>query len=445
MKKRLKCTAAMLVTAAFVCGCSSAADAPDCTEQEMQAAEETQANTDNATESNTETGALSGSSQENKIPASYEEYEDLQFITDAGKTGSGSVIMPIPDNDAYKMIMDINAGFNVGNAFDATDCTLENELDYESVWCGSRTNPELIDSLKNEGYNLVRIPVSWHDHVDENYRISEVWLSRVTEVVDYCLEKDMYVIIDVHHDIYPGYFYPDSAHRNDVLAFTETVWQQLAEHFKDRSEKLMFECINEPRLKGTDNEWWFPYETDVILDSYDVIMEAEQAFVDTVRETGGNNEDRYLLIGSYCNTYYSSLSDNYSLPMDSVENKLVVSVHLYAPFDFTANENAGGVFDDKCKKENEDAFTALYDGFVSRGIPVMITEYGCIDKNNPDDRLAYFKYMRELSEIYSIPLAVWDNNVVNETDSPRASSYGYIDRATGRVVFRDLVDAMTGK
>ena len=446
MKKRLKCAAAMLVIAVFVCGCSTDAGTPDGTEQEMQAAEEAQADTDNATESNTETGSLSGSSQENKIPATYEEYENLQFISDAGKTRSGKDIMPIPDNDAYKMIKDINAGFNVGNAFDATDCgVLENELDYESVWCGSRTTEEFIDSLKNEGYNLVRIPVSWHDHVNEDYLISPDWMARVTEVVDLCLGKDMYVILDSHHDIYQDYFYPDSVHRDNALAFIEIIWQQIAENFRDYSDRLMFECINEPRLKGTDLEWWFAYENDSIIDSYNVIMDAEQAFVDTVRETGGNNAERYLLVGGYCNTYYSVLSDNFSLPMDTADNKLVVSVHLYSPFDFTANEKGGSVFDDYGKRENEQAFTALYDGFVSRGIPVMITEYGCIDKKNPEDRLAYFEYMRELSDVYSIPLVVWDNNVVNDTDGPMAGSYGYIDRASGEVSFRDLVDAMTGK
>ncbi len=372
--------------------------------------------------------------------------DELSFINDAGVSKSGTAIKPIPDNAAFKMITDINAGYNVGNAFDATDCgVLENELDYESVWCGSRTTEAFIDSLKNEGYNLVRIPVSWHDHMDENYRISPEWMARVTEVVDLCLEKDMYVIIDVHHDVYQVYFYPDSEHRDNTLAYTEIVWEQIAENFKDRSYKLMFECINEPRLKGTDAEWWFMTESDRILDSYKVIMEAEQAFVDTVRETGGNNANRYLMVGGYCNMYTSAVSDNYSLPMDTAFNKLVVSVHIYNPYDFTANENAGTVFDDNGKRENDAAFSTLYDSFITRGIPVMITEYGCIDKKNPADRLAYFEYMRDLSDVYSIPLVVWDNNVFNDGDVPRASSFGYIDRATGNVIHQDLVDAMTGK
>lgn len=399
-------------------------------------------------EDNKEEAEVQTDSNEETVILDLEEAdEELQFITDAGFSKSGKAFMPIPDNAAFRFIGGMNAGYNIGNSFDAADAgsLVKNELDYEKVWCGAGITEGYIDSLKNEGYNLIRIPVSWHDHIDENYNISPAWLERVTEVVDYCLDNDMYVILDVHHDVEKEFFYPDSDHRDNTLAFTEIIWGQIAENFKDRGNKLMFECINEPRLKGTNVEWWFSYESEQIIDSYNVIMEAEQAFVDTVREAGGENANRYLLVCSYCNQYGATLSDNYALPMDTAFNKIIVSVHSYDPYDFAGNPNGGDTFDDNAKKENERMFEFLYERFVKNGIPVMITEYGCIDKKNPEDRLAYFNCIRECSDVYSIPAVVWDNNFYNTSGDTVGSSFGLINRADGAVVYQDLVDAMTGK
>ncbi|MBO7532013.1 MAG: cellulase family glycosylhydrolase, partial [Lachnospiraceae bacterium] len=159
--------------------------------------------------------------------------EPLTFIEDMGTTTiNGYTVKPVPDTDAFEFVLGMHGGINLGNAFDASDCNwVANELDYESAWCGARTTYAYIDSLCNEGFNVIRIPVSWHNHVDANYNISQAWLARVTEIVDYCLGKDMYVIINIHHDTDKNYFYPDSAHLDKTLKYTEAIWSQLAEHF----------------------------------------------------------------------------------------------------------------------------------------------------------------------------------------------------------------------
>ena len=371
----------------------------------------------------------------------------FEFITDCGTTTlNGYTVKPIPDNEAFEYIRGMRGGINLGNAFDANNCNwLTDEMEYESAWCGAKTTTEYIDSLCNEGYNLLRVPVSWHNHVDPDYNISEEWLARVTEVVDYALSKDMYVIVNMHHDVDKDFFYPDSAHLDNTLKFTETIWRQLAINFRDRSDRLIFECINEPRLKDTNNEWWFSSENDAVLDSYDALMRANQRFVDTVRDTGGNNADRYLMVCGYCHIPSSTTSENFSLPYDTAENKIIVSVHSYRPYEFAGDVTGTSTFGEVEKRENKQVFSSLYDRYVANGIPVIIGEYGCIDKSNPQDRLAYYEFMGECAALYTIPIIAWDNNVVNTSGGVLAESFGFIDRATGNVVHRDLVDAMTAE
>ena len=371
--------------------------------------------------------------------------EPLTFIEDAGTTTiNGYTVKPIPDNDAFEFVLGMHGGINLGNAFDASDCTwVASELDYEGAWCRAKTTEAFIDSLCAEGINTIRIPVSWHNHVDANYNISQAWLARVTEVVDYCLGKDMYVIINIHHDIDKNYFYPDSAHLANTLKYTGAIWSQLSEHFKDRGSKLIFECINEPRLKGEDIEWWFASENDKVLDAYDALMQANQCFVDTVRASGGNNADRFLMVCGYCHMPSATTSANFSLPEDTVRNRIIVSVHSYRPYEFAGEVPGKTEFGEAEKKDNKQVFSSLYDRFVANGIPVIIGEYGCTDKKSDKDRLEYYRFMCECSALYSIPIIAWDNNEFNTTSGPVAETFGLFDRASGNVKLRDIVDAIT--
>ena len=378
-------------------------------------------------------------------PVPEEPEETIPFITDCGTTTlNGYTVKPIPDNEAFAFVTGMGPGFNLGNAFDASDVVgLSDEMGYESAWCRARTTYAFIDSLCNEGFNVIRIPVSWHNHVDADFQISEAWLTRVTEVVDYCLSKDMYVIIDSHHDINKDYFYPDSDHLDNTLKYTEAIWTQLAENFKDRSNKLIFECINEPRLRDTGYEWWYASVDSTVKDSFDAIMQANQVFVDTVRATGGNNADRFLMVCGYCDMPAATTYADFSLPWDTAEDRLIVTVHSYTPYTFAGDVTGGTTFGAAEERENKLIFSSLYDRFVANGIPVIIGEYGATDKCNNADRVAYYRYMGECSALYTIPLIVWDNNEFNNTGSPAAEKFGLIDRASGNVINQECVDAIT--
>ena len=113
----------------------------------------------------------------------------------------------LPQSEALDFVKDMKLGWNLGNTLDAIGHQ-SNELDSETSWCGVKTTEEMILAVKAAGFNTVRVPVSWHDHVDDNNKISDVWLDRVQEVVDYAYKNGMYVILNIHHDTDEKYCYP---------------------------------------------------------------------------------------------------------------------------------------------------------------------------------------------------------------------------------------------
>ncbi len=159
----------------------------------------------------------------------------------------------LPDNEAISFVNGMGAGWNLGNAMDAANCTwLSNEMDYETAWCGAMTTRELIKAVADKGFSTIRIPVSWHNHVDSNFNISEQWMARVKEIVDWSVDAGLYVILNSHHDIEKGYYYPTEAEYKTSEKFVKKIWEQISDEFKDYSDKLVFETSNEPRAVGTD-------------------------------------------------------------------------------------------------------------------------------------------------------------------------------------------------
>ena len=265
----------------------------------------------------------------------------------------------VPTNEALQFVKDMKIGWNLGNTFDASECTwLSDELDYESAWCGVKTSARLIQAVKDAGFNTLRLPVSWHNHVSgENHTISEAWLDRVQEVVDMARAADMYVILDIHHDNNTEFLYPSSEYHEQSKHYIKCIWEQLAERFKDYDDKLVFEAMNEPRLVGTNYEWWLNPNDASCKDSVACINELNQLFVDTVRASGGNNATRYLMVPGYCASVDGALNANFILPTDTVENHLIVSVHAYTPYNFALNTKGTAEFDmDKASDVNHELY-----------------------------------------------------------------------------------------
>lgn len=325
----------------------------------------------------------------------------------------------IPDSEAIKFVSDMGIGFNLGNTFDAyTDPTPADEMSIETAWQGDITTQQMIKDIHGYGFDTIRIPVSWHNHVDDDYNISGQWLDRVNEVVDWAMDEGMYVIINIHHDNHPeaNAFFPDKAHLEQSRKYIGKIWEQLSERFKDYDEHLVFESMNEPRLVGTEHEWDFSTEYDDCREAMECINELNQLFVDTVRATGGNNSDRYLMCPGYTASFDGGTNAFFKLPKDTEgrKSRIILSIHAYTPYNFAleypgvSDFNAG---DKERTWELNEHMNKLYMDYVFKGTPVVIGEFGCRDKNgNLQDRVNYSAYYARMASARSIPCIWWDNN-----------------------------------
>ena len=357
-------------------------------------------------------------------------------------TEQHTLTFQVPDNEALRFVSQIKVGWNLGNTFDATrDGNVGDEMTIEKYWCGVYTTPEMIQALKDQGFNAIRIPVSWHNHVDADFNISEKWLSRVQEVVDYAISRDMFVILNIHHDTHKDFFYPDSEHFDQSCRYITSIWGQVAERFKDYDDKLIFESINEPRLVGTDVEWNFNTARPECIDAADCLNRLNQAFVDTVRATGGNNATRYLMMPGYSASVAGCSPTHFTLPTDTADNRLIVSVHAYTPYSFALQMPGTKDFDaEKQGMFNEitSFMNLLYSRFIKQGIPVIIGEFGALSKDNLQDRVDFTAYYVANATARGIPCFWWDNNHFQGS----GERFGLLDRKTCTFPYPQIVEAL---
>ena len=359
-------------------------------------------------------------------------------------TGTGAEIptveidrLALPENEAMSFVSKLKIGWNLGNTLDNTR-TVQTEEAAEMAWGSPRITEEMILAVKKAGFNTIRIPVTWHNHMDENYNISEYWLGRVKEIVDYAYNNGMYVIINIHHDTDISYYYPTYETLENSLKFSGAVWTQLCETFRDYDEHLIFEAINEPRLIGTDREWWIDTNSDIGREAMDCIMQTNQAFVDIVRASGGSNATRYLMAPSYCASYRYACDDLFSLPNDPA-NRTIVSIHAYEPQDFALSDGGNASFVIGRSSGNVDkVLDMIYERFTSKGVPVVIGEFGARSKDNLESRISYAAYYVAAARARGISCLWWDNNAFEGN----GELFGLLDRNTLEWTYPDIVLAM---
>ena len=349
----------------------------------------------------------------------------------------------IPDNEALALVRDMKAGWNLGNSFDAVNCGwLSDHMEYESAWCGAKASEGLFDALAEAGFHTVRIPVSWHHHLEEDLTIKADWLERVAEVVSWAYDRGMYVIVNIHHDCAPEYYYPDSAHLESSERYMRTIWKQVAERFADFGDHLIFESINEPRLtEDSVHEWWWESGNDACRDAMQAIVYLNQVFVDTVRAAGGKNGERYLMVPSYAANPEYACSSQFTLPEDSAENRIILSAHAYTPYSFALEQPGISAFSlvySAQKNEIAAFLQKLYTRYVRKGIPVLIGEFGAMEKNgNLQDRVDWVSWYVKSARIRGITCCWWDNNIF----SGDGERFGLMDRATGECRTPELLEA----
>ena len=344
------------------------------------------------------------------------------------------------------LMKDMKCGWNLGNTFDSFDgYTVYREgIRMETAWGSGKTTRKLISAVKSAGFNALRIPVSWHNHVDGNDRIDADWIARVRQVAGLALDLDMYVIVNVHHDNDKKWFYPDEAHYARSAAYLTAVWAQLAEAFAGCDGHLILESLNEPRLVGTSEEWNWDRNNAKCLEAADCINRLNQLFVDTVRAAGGCNATRYLAVPAYCASPWAAADSSFVLPQDPAGNRIIIESHAYTPYDFALNtDSSDRTFDLNTDQDKKDEITQflgrLYDRFVSEGIPVMMDEYGALNKSeNTRDRVNFTAWYVAAASVRGITCFWWDNH--NFTG--QGERFGLIDRRTCEWVYPDIVRAI---
>ena len=328
------------------------------------------------------------------------------------------------DRTAKELAKAMYPGWNLGNTMEAGDVannfTNAGGLGAETAWQSTQTTKALIDFVKAQGFKSVRIPTSWvmgHITDAENMTIDPAWLARVKEIVDYCISDGLYVFINDHWDggwievegfskTSSSYEAVDETIIADKVNKLKKLWTNIATYFKDYNEYLMFAGLNEPfqeySLFGTRHS-----ELTPILERYN------QAFVDAVRATGGNNAKRVLIVQGP-STNISSTVNYFNMPTDTENGKLMVEVHYYEPWDFCGSNAT--------KDWNADAsvktsFESLKTKFVDHNIPVVIGEYGANWQENTESHndaiRRFFKSVVENAGNCGIVPFAWDINVIS--------------------------------
>lgn len=352
--------------------------------------------------------------------------------TEENPAEAGAAALPFRVLTGEELTLEMGMGWNLGNTMDGHTGFTPNE----TQWQGVRTTRELIKAVHDAGFNTVRIPVTWGTMIDDadDYAIDEKWISRVQDIVDYAIEQDMYVIVNIHHDgaEQSGWLRIATDDKEALRKKFGGVWKNIAERFKDYDEHLIFEAMNEVRGVNMD-----------LAEQNGVIMELNQIFVDTVRATGSNNAQRWLCVcGTY--NYIDSLvnpSGKFELPKDE-KDKIMLSVHCYTPWTFCGTESTGDkdYTLDELKNTNEKELEKL-EQFTSKGIPVIVGEYGCINKDNPEERAFYLEGMNRIYSKYDLIGIFWDQGWYDRSQKPDYS-FTIFDRETGKPVDKIVTDSM---
>lgn len=321
------------------------------------------------------------------------------------------------DITSMELCKEMKLCWNLGNTLDVCNADRDSDGNIdensekvdETLWGNVMTTPEIFETLKDQGFNAVRIPITWRDHLSDDYTIDEDWMNRVQEVVDYAYDQDMYVIINLHHDgggdpEFGAWIREMAASDYDGwYAKYSAIWTQICDRFENYSDKLIFESMNEVGFDELSR-----------TERFSLLNKMNQAFVDLVRSTGGNNPKRHLLIAGYWTDIDQTTTKQFEMPTDP-ENRCIVSVHYYTPWEFCVCENQYEWGTDDEVRTMKNQINKLKTKFIDNGVPVIIGEYGT--GNNENASVIFFDEMlTKICYDIGIPTFLWDNgSIFNRT------------------------------
>lgn len=313
---------------------------------------------------------------------------------------------------AQEWTRDVVMGWNLGNSL---ECPYT-----ETEWGNPKTTKAMIHAVAEAGFNAIRIPVRWINHVNNttDMIVNADWLARVKEVVDWCLEENMYVIINSHHEEWydRNPYYNKQEENNRMLA---ALWTCIASYFRDYDQRLIFAGTNE-----TTVNWAAPTaEQQAVQNSYN------QTFVDAVRETGGKNYYRNIVVQTFACSPYHGLN-GFTIPTDKVEGRLSVEFHYYDPYEYCGNctyyywgeayKDKGRILASSTEKTITNLFDRITNTWAKKGLGVVMGEYGVANHFTEDDKQTqqenmqyYLKCVVSEARQHGFAAFAWDNNAFN--------------------------------
>lgn len=274
--------------------------------------------------------------------------------------------------DPFYVAQRIQRGINVGN-------TLEPPL--EGAWNNGPMQEYYFDDIKAAGFQVVRIPVRWDQHTDSvpPYTIDEQWMERVEQVVDWALSRDLYVILNAHHEWWLVQQY-DRQKKERFLA----IWTQIADHFAGKSPGLLFEVINEP--KGLTRE------------------QCDSINHEVLRIIRNKNPHRIVIMSG---NEWANAEQLVQMQVPD-DGYIMGYYHSYDPWSF-AGEGQGVWGSEEDIQALISRFALVSSWSQSRGIPVMLSEFGAVRRCEYNSRMRYYFHVVRQALIHGIPFMVWDD------------------------------------
>lgn len=327
---------------------------------------------------------------------------------------------------SIELVKELTNGWNIGNTLDAPT---------ETSWGNGLITKSLIDTVKEAGFKLIRIPVTWEGHFsnDPNYIIDEAYLDRIQEVVNYAIDENTYVILNMHHERWNSTTYANQARAAIIM---EKLWTQISNRFANYNEHLLFEGMNEPRnYDGSESVQWSGN-----LESFNVINHLNQVFVATIRKAGGHHSYRHLLITTNGAGTADAILSSLIVPQDPY---VIVSVHSYTPYDFAHDKTDITTWQINNASQTSlitNVFKRLNQYFISKDIAVIMGEFASRDKQNLSDRLAWLDYYLNIATSYNIPCIWWDSGQIKTVEN---MTFSILNRYTREWLFPEIVARLT--
>ena len=343
---------------------------------------------------------------------------------------------------AQQITSQMTIGWNLGNTLDVATTNLKSTTAPEKFiakWGNPAPTQELFDTVKAAGFNTVRIPTTWYEHLEydessQMYVVNDSWMSYVRKTVDYAYNEGMFVILNVHHEDWVNVStFTDETYQVAAKKMGD-IWTQISDVFSGYDQHLIFEGMNEPRQTGNPAvaEWGNGTGDGGYTTQY--INNLNAVFVNTVRNQGSaQNQERLLMLPGYCASSDFTAIRNIEIPENAGNTAL--SVHAYLPYYFTManDEKANHEFPGQSGwgENYESSLKTFFDGLTQisneKNTPIIIGEFSASDFNNTESRVNWATSYLTKAKAAGIPCVLWDNNVVGRTDG---EAHGYVYRLT---------------